>query len=146
MKYDNLISCSRCGSDACYTQEVNKDVSLEFCYGCGFQTNSLLTSGSDFFNAQMEILPDIYKALMDEEESGKLWMPTFIKTDKGMVFADGSGRESWAWAGVKNVEVKEEEKEKYKNAKYRADMETIKHWPEGDIMEALDYIGHFNKE
>ena len=146
MNYDSLISCSRCDSDACYTQEVNKDIKLEFCYGCGFQTNTLLVSGSDFFNEQMTTLPDLYKSLMDEEEEGKIWMPTFIKTKKGMVFADGTGRESWAWAGVKNVPVKKKEKKKYKNAEYRADMSTIQHFTERNFMDALEYIGQFDKE
>ena len=63
MAYDNLIECTRCGSDACYLQEVNQDIKLEFCYGCGFQSNNLMTSGSDFFIEQIEQYPDLYKAL-----------------------------------------------------------------------------------
>jgi hypothetical protein len=43
MAYDNLIECTRCGSDACYIQEVTKDIKIELCYGCGFQSNSLPT-------------------------------------------------------------------------------------------------------
>ena len=145
MAYDNLIECTRCGSDACYLQEVNQDIKLEFCYGCGFQSNNLMTSGSDFFIEQIEQYPDLYKALMDEEESGKVWSPSFVQPDKGMVFADGTSREKWAWAGVKNIPVLEEEKEKYKGAKYRADMSTIQHFSERDFMEALTYIGELPK-
>ena len=37
---DKLTICPRCGSDACYIDEVNKDIKTHFCYGCGFQTNS----------------------------------------------------------------------------------------------------------
>ncbi len=47
---DNLINCSRCGSDACYVEEVNQDVKTYFCYGCGFQTNSILKKGELFFD------------------------------------------------------------------------------------------------
>lgn len=142
MKFDDLIQCGRCGGDACYTQEVTKDIKIELCYGCGFQSNSLMKKDTQFFFEQMEVLPDLYKALMDEEEDGKIWMPTSINVeDKGMVFADGTGRDNWRWAGVKAIPVSKEEKEKYKGAKYRADMSTIKHFEERDFMDALSYIG-----
>ena len=142
MKFDELTLCSRCGSDACYTQEVTKDIKIELCYGCGFQSNSLMKKDTQFFFEQMEVLPDLYKALMDEEENGKIWMPTSINIeDKGMIFADGTGRDNWRWAGVKAVPVLKDEKEKYKGAKYRADMSTIKHFEERDFIEALSYIG-----
>ena len=142
MKFDNLIQCTRCGGDACYIQEITPEIKIELCYGCGFQSNSLMKPGTEFFKEQIEVLPDLYKALMDEEENGKVWMPTTINVeDKGMVFADGSSREQWAWAGVKSIPVLEDEKEKYKGAKYRPDMSTIKHFVEKDFIEALSYIG-----
>jgi hypothetical protein len=143
MQYDGLIECSRCGSDACYTQEINSEIKLEFCYGCGFTSNSLMKSGSEFLNEQLPILPDLYKSLIDEEEhTGKMWIPTYINIkDKGMIFADGTGRDNWRWAGVKAIPVLKDEKKKYKNAKYRTDMSTIKHFEEKDFIEALSYIG-----
>ena len=39
---DNLTICDRCGSDACYIQEVNNEIKNYMCYGCGFVTNSLM--------------------------------------------------------------------------------------------------------
>jgi ribosomal protein L37E len=45
---DNLIICERCGSDACYVQEVNQDIKNYQCYGCGFITNSLMKKDSQF--------------------------------------------------------------------------------------------------
>jgi hypothetical protein len=142
MQYDNLTECSRCGSDACYIQEITPEVKLEFCYGCGFQSHSLMKPGTEFFNKQLALLPDLYKSLIEEEEeTGKVWMPSFINiAEKGMVFADGTGKNNWRWAGVKSVPVSKEEKKKYKDSKYRADMTTIKHFEERDFMEALSYI------
>ena len=94
-----------------------------------------MTSGSQFMEEQLSVLPDLYKTLMDEEEeSGKIWMPSYINVD-------GTGRDNWAWAGVKAVEVKKDEAEKFKGAKYKPDMSTIKHFKERDYMEALSYIG-----
>lgn len=127
MAYDNLTDCSRCGSNACYFQEVNKDITISLCYGCGFQSNSIMTVGSDMFNEQLETLPELYKILMDEEENGKVWMPSFHNVEgKGMVFASGTGRDDWYWASVLYVDGK-------------ADMKTKKEFVERDFMDALSY-------
>ena len=135
MKFDALQECSRCGSDACYTQEVTKDISIELCYGCGFQSNSLMKKGSKFFNEQFELLPELHKELMDEEEdTGKVWMPTIINIkDKGMIFANGNGRYDWGWSAVKAIP--DEEKE------FKMDMTTLSNYKERDFMDALSYIG-----
>ena len=148
---DNLTICDRCGSDACYVQEVNHEIKNYMCYGCGFVTNSLMKKGEQFFEEQFEILPELYKELMGEDEdTGLVWMPNTINLpNKGMVFADGKNGSNWAWAAVKAIPMPEDEKEKFKakgkNYKFKMDMENIKHYPESDFMEALEYIGVFNK-
>lgn len=146
---DNLIICDRCGSDACYVDEINQDIKTYFCYGCGFQTNTLMVDGSDFLNEQMEVLPELYKDLMIKDEKGKIWMPSSINIPiQGMIFANGSSADKWVWSAVKAIPVKEEEKTKYpipgKKDQYyewRMDMTTMKHFPERDYIEALTYIG-----
>ena len=121
------------------------------CYGCGFVTNSLMKKGEQFFEEQFEILPELYKELMGEDEdTGLIWMPNTINLpNKGMVFADGKNGSNWAWAAVKAIPMPKEEQEKFKakgkNFKFKMDMENIKHYPEGDFMEALEYIGVFQK-
>ena len=148
---DNLTICNRCGSDACYVQEVNHEIKNYMCYGCGFITNSLMKKGEEFFESQMETLPELYKELMGEDEdTGLIWMPNTINLpNKGMVFADGKNGSNWAWAAVKAIPMPEDEKEKFKakgkNFKFKMDMENIKHYPESDFMEALEYIGIFEK-
>ena len=149
----NLVNCDRCGSDAAYVQEVNDKIKNYQCYGCGFITNSLLVKGSDFFEEQMELLPNLYKELMGEDEFGKVWMPSTINLpEKGMVFANGKSGENWKWAGVLAVPVKDEEKEKYpipnKEGEFytlRMDMETIIEFDEGNFLDALEYIGVFDE-
>jgi hypothetical protein len=143
---DNLTTCNRCGSDACYVQEVNQDVKLHFCYGCGFQANTAMKRDSEFLQQQMEILPELYKELMGEDENGTIWMPSVVNIpDKGMVFADGSNGQNWRWAAVKATLMSEKEKTKFKEKgkeyDYKMDMTTITHYPERDFMEALSYIG-----
>ena len=146
---DNLITCTRCGSDACYVDEVNQDIKTYFCYGCGFQTNSLMKEDSDFYLEQIETLPELYKDLMIDDEEGKIWMPSAVNIpNQGMVFANGNNAENWAWSAVKAVPVTEEEKTKYpipgKKDEYyewRMDMTTMKYFSENDFIEALSYIG-----
>ena len=148
---DNLTICDRCGSDACYVQEVNHEIKNYMCYGCGFITNLLMKKGEEFFESQMETLPELYKELMGEDEdTGLIWMPNTINLpNKGMVFADGKNGSNWAWAAAKAIPMPKEEQEKFKakgkNYKFKMDMENIKHYPEGDFMEALEYIGVFEK-
>jgi hypothetical protein len=143
---DNLTTCSRCGSDACYIQEVNDQVKLHFCYGCGFQANSVMTRDSEFLQQQMETLPELYKELMGEDENGLIWMPSVVNIpDKGMVFADGTNSQNWRWAAVKATLMSEEEKTKFKEKgkeyDYKMDMTTLTHFSERDFIEALSYIG-----
>ena len=148
---DNLTTCDRCGSDACYVQEVNNEIKNYMCYGCGFVTNSLMKKGEKFFEEQIEMLPHLYKELMGEdEETNLVWMPNTINIpNKGMVFADGATALNWKWAAVKAIPIPEEEKaqfkEKGKDYEFKMDMTSIKHFEERDFMEALDYIGVFEK-
>ena len=80
-------------------------------------------------------------------------MPATINLpSQGMVFANGTSAENWNWAAVKSVSVPEDEKEKYpipgKPGEFyeqRMDMETLKEFGEKDFIEALDYIGIFDK-
>jgi hypothetical protein len=146
---DNLSTCDRCGSDACYIQEVNDKIKNYMCYGCGFITNSLMKKDEQFFEEQFPMLPSLYKELcVEDEETGLIWMPNTINLpNKGMVFADGTRADNWSWAAVKAIPMPEEEKtqfkEKGKDYEFKMDMETMKHYPESDFMEALDYIGVF---
>ena len=145
---DNLTICKRCGSDACYTQEVIPEITNYFCYGCGFQTNTLMKEGEEFFEQQKELLPELYKDLIHKDEEEQMWMPSMINIpDKGMVFANGTNPSNWKWAAVKAIPVTEEEKHKYpiKGKKdqyyeFRMDMSTMMPFEEKDFMDALSYI------
>jgi len=140
---DNLTTCERCGSDACYVQEVNEQVKLYFCYGCGFQANTAMTRDSEFLQQQMETLPELYKELMGEDENGTIWMPSVVNLpDKGMVFINGKSTENWRWMAVKAIEIPEEEKSKFPEGNtHKMDMGNAKEFEEKDFMEALSYIG-----
>ena len=151
---DNLIYCARCNSDACYVQEINDKIKNYHCYGCGFQTNSLMMKNERYFKEQLELLPNLYKELMGEDYEGKIWMPSMVNLPKqGMVFANGKNGDDWKWAAVKAVPVKEEEKSKYpipgkenEFYEFRMDMETLTEYEEHNYMDALEYIGVFENQ
>jgi len=145
---DNLINCAHCDSDACYVEEVNQDIKTYFCYGCGFQTNSLMKKGEPFFEEQSKILPELYKDLFYADKEGKIWMASSVNLpQQGMIFANGPSKEDWGWASVKVVPVLEEEKTKYpilgkpdEYYEWRMDMTTLKMFPKRDYIDALSYI------
>jgi hypothetical protein len=147
---DKIITCPKSGGDLCYVIEVTPEIKNYSSLSCGFWTNSLMTEGSDFYNEQMEVLPELYKDLAwKDPETELVWLPQTINEPRqGMVFANGTLADNWKWAAVKAVPVTEEEKEKYpipkqpgKFYEYRMDMETLSYFEERDFMEALSYIG-----
>ena len=139
---DNLTTCPRCSSDACYVDEVNKDIKTYFCYGCGFQTNSLMKEDEEFYTLQTETLPELYKDLISEDENGLKWMPSAINVqDKGMVFANGTSVSDWKWSAVKAIPLQEGDKKLTEDQTHKMDMETKKDFVEREYMDALSYIG-----
>ena len=154
MSKDKLTVCPRCGSDACYEQELGADYKIHQCYGCGFTTNTLMTKDSKFLDEQLEVLPELYKDLVYIDEGGYNWMPSAVNNpERGMIYADGKTSSDWKWSAVKAMQISEEEKEKYpipnkegEYYEYKMDMTTLKQFDERDFIEALDYIGAFEKE
>jgi hypothetical protein len=139
---DNLIICTNCSSDACYVDEVNKDIKTYFCYGCGFQSNSLMREGEDFYNQQVELLPELYKDLLSTDDDGMVWMPSTVNVvDKGMVFADGTSISDWKWASVKAVLLTEEDNKIKEDQTHKMDMTTKVNFERNNFMDALSYIG-----
>jgi hypothetical protein len=147
---DKIINCPKSGGDLCYETQVTPEITNWMSLSCGYWTNSLMTEGSEFYTQQMEMLPELYKALAWEDKStGLIWLPQTINEPKqGMIFANGNEASNWKWAAVKAVPVTEEEKHKYpipkqpgKFYEYRMDMTTLQHFDERDFIDALSYIG-----
>lgn len=146
---DNLIICNHCGSDACYVTENSPTIKTYSCFGCGFTTNSLMKENEEFYNEQINVLPELYKSVLFKDKEGLIWMPTTINLPQsGMVFYNGTTKENAKWAAVKAIKILEEEKEKFpiKNKpgefyEYRMDMSTLKGFEMKNFMEALSFIG-----
>jgi hypothetical protein len=119
------------------------EYTVHMCYGCGFTTNTLMKSESEFLEEQLEVLPELYKDLIYVDGEGKNWMPSTINIpDKGMVFINGKSAENWKWMAVKAIEIPKEEKSKFPEGNtHKMDMGNAKEFEEKDFMEALSYIG-----
>ena len=147
---DELIVCLKCGSDACYKQEVNEKITNYVCYGCGFISNTLMKDGEEYWEQQFMALPELYKDLIYNDKNDQYWIPNTVnQPELGMVFVNGSNIENWSWAAVKAIEVKENEKLNYpipgkpgEYYKHKMDMENLKSFDkERGFIDALSYIG-----
>ena len=142
---DKLVDCKRCGSNACYEQQVDEQVRTWLCMGCGFTTSTLLLEGSAPIKQVLENSPELYKDLLHKDTDGHIWMPATVTLPaKGMVFIDGSTKEDWKWTAVNAVEIPTEEQGKYpKGQTHKMDMKGAKHFSQREFMDALEVIGFY---
>ncbi len=142
----NLGICPRCGSDACYENNLGADYKVYMCYGCGFTTNTLMTENSEFLEEQLEVLPEVYKDLVYVDGEGLNWIPSTISLpEKGMIFVNGASADKWNWSSVPAKELTEEELPNFpEGSTHKMDMKKVKHFDERDFIEAMDYIDMFN--
>jgi|TARA_R110000822_G_scaffold31431_3_gene90914 hypothetical protein len=151
MSNDNLITCPRCGSDACYEHKETHNLVNRMCYGCGFMTHNYMKEDSEFLNEQLEVLPELYKSLTFIDDNGYYWIPSTVNLpDKGMVYVNGSNANDWRWTAVPAIEIPEDERERFpikghpgEYHTHKMDNASSKDFKERDYMEALDYIDVF---
>ena len=143
---EQMTICPHCGGNACFEQKVNEDIQTYFCFGCGYSTSTVMTEGSTPVQEALQTAPELYKDLKFVDEKGLVWFPATITIpEKGMVFLDGTSKDTWKWAAAKAVEIVEEEKSKFpKEQTHKMDMKSIVHYEQRDFMEALDHIGFFD--
>ena len=141
---DALTNCNRCGSNACYNQQVDENLNTQLCMGCGFTSSTLMVEGSAVVKTALESSPELYKDLIFTDTNGQIWMPSTITIpNKGMVFIDGSSTKDWKWAAVRAIPLEEGDKKLNENQTHKMDMKNVKHFNERDFMDALEVIGFF---
>lgn len=142
---EEIINCPKSGGDLCYKTQINPDLATYLSLSCGFWTNSLMKEGEEFYEQQMETLPELYKELAwTDPETNLVWIPNTINhPELGMVFAYGPNASSWGWGAVKAVEVPEGERKEIagKIQTHKMDMANMKVFQERDYIEALSHIG-----
>ena len=58
---DNLVTCKRCGSDACYEQHLEGEITTWLCMGCGFTTSTEMKENTPVTINTLETSPELYK-------------------------------------------------------------------------------------
>jgi hypothetical protein len=128
---ESLTICPRCGGDACHKASTEQ-LTVWTCFGCGYTSNTTITE-ENLPNIE-SVMPQLYLDIKFQDPKGHYWYPsTVMLEDKSMVFADGKTTEDWKWAAVQSKDGK-------------ADMSTKQEYEQHDFMEALDYIGFFEKQ
>ena len=128
---ESLTICPRCSGDACHKASTEQ-LTVWTCFGCGFTSNTTITE-ENLVNIE-SVIPQLYLDIKFQDPKGHYWYPsTVILEDKSMVFVDGKSAEDWKWAAVQSKDGK-------------ADMTTKQEYEQHDFMEALDYIGYFEKQ
>ncbi len=145
MQKDLLSECPLCHGDGCYITFMNESAKNYMCFGCGFTSNDLMKVGEFDFEEFESEYPELYKDIAETDSEGRKWYPAVINLpEQGTVFANGTSKENWQWAGILLRELTEAEKEKYakKNITHLIDTKSQKLFGR-DFIEACDYIGLF---
>lgn len=138
---DSLCTCARCYSNICY-QRKQQGILVWSCMGCGFTSNELMIEGSQLVTETEEVMPELYKDIKFIDDKKQIWYPTVINVeDKGTVFVNGTNKDNWGWACIQSVETTDEEKEKFKGAKFKSDPKTLRTFSKDQFDDAVNYLG-----
>lgn len=150
MQHEELITCPMTGIELCYKTQVTPEISNYMSLASGFYTNSLMKPGEQFYEEQMEGLPELYKDIAwVEDETGLTWIPNTINENGvGMVFVNGTSKDNWGWMAVKAIKIPENERKNHpipgkkgKFLEYKMDLPNGKMFKINEYMLALDFIG-----
>lgn len=143
---DQLTICPKCkAEESCYITPINEFHKAYACFNCGFTTSDLMREAEFDFESYEEVMPELYKDLKHTDEEGRVWYPQVINIEnKGTVFANGTSKADWQWAGIKTIELTEEEKAalKFKGKTHKSDSTSLQGFG-SDFFDACDYIGLF---
>ena len=144
---DKMDICPKCGCDGCYVRPINETKYSYACFGCGFYTTDQHINGEYDRSLFEEQLPELYKDLVYIDNENRCWYPQNITTDTGNVFINGSNKDNWQWSAIKKVKLTKEEKKlpRFANQTRKSDPKTLKGFGK-DFIEALDYLGFFDKK
>jgi len=142
---DKLIKCKHCGSDLCYSVQINETSWANMCAGCGFTASDLINTEDIDVEKFEESMPELYKDIKYIDDENRIWYPQVIQNNEGVVFVDGTDKENWGWGGIKNKPLTEDEKQVYfREGKevppYKSDASTLKHFGKSGFLEAVNYI------
>jgi len=142
---DKLVKCENCGSDMCYSTQINEAAWSYSCTGCGFTANDLIKEGAFDIEQFEETMPELYKDLKYVDDKKRVWYPLVVQSELGVAFIDGTNKDNWGWGAIKNRSLTEEEKQVYINENkevppYKSDSSTLEHFGKMGFLKALNYL------
>jgi hypothetical protein len=131
---EEIVDCPKSGGDLCYKTQLNPEITTYLSLSCGFWTNTLMKEGKEFYEQQMQDLPELYKDLAwTDPETNLVWIPNTINNqEQGMVFAYGPNKDSWGWGAAKAIQ---------EEGKWKMDLANMQVFAERDYIDALSFIG-----
>ena len=131
---EEIVDCPKSGGDLCYKTQLNPEITTYLSLSCGFWTNTLMKEGEEFYEQQMQDLPELYKDLAwTDSKTDLVWIPNTINNqEQGMVFAYGPNKDSWGWGAAKAIQ---------EEGKWKMDLANMQVFAERDYMDALSFIG-----
>jgi hypothetical protein len=90
-----------------------------------------MVKDSDFVKSSKEVLPELIKDLEFIDENDFVWYPSTINVpEKGILFPNGTNKDTWGWSVAPLILIKEEEKAKFpKNQTHKVDLSGIENFP-----------------
>jgi hypothetical protein len=131
---EEIVDCPKSGGDLCYKTQLNPEITTYLSLSCGFWTNTLMKEGEEFYEQQMQDLPELYKDLAwTDSKTDLVWIPNTINNqEQGMVFAYGPNKDSWGWGAAKAIQ---------EEGKWKMDLANMQIFAERDYIDALSFIG-----
>lgn len=150
----NKVICPHCTQPNCFVEEtVIKDqevVHSFMCMDCGYTSTTVNIEGSDLIKAYEETTAEIIKQLRWVDANTKLvWYPIVLNfPSTGMIFPDGSNKDSWNWMAAPAVDIPFNQQKKYpipgqRGQFYtkRVDLTKGKHFAPDQFADATKFVG-----
>ncbi len=137
------------GEKKCFVEEY-KNVTSYLCMDSGYTSNTNYKIDSELITEVEAAAPKIVNDLkFIDEERNIIWYPSVLQIPgEGMIFPDGTNKDDWGWSVAKEVDLTEEEQQKYpvpgKDGEYyksRLDMENIRIFEKNKFEMACETLG-----
>lgn len=123
--------------------DENDNTYSYMCLRCGYTSNDHYVKSDEIFKKHYVSMSELIKSLQYEDQTGKIWIPSIIASNVGMLYPFGTNLD-WEWWFVPIIKITEEEKDENKyDSKYntRFAIESKKTFDRFDFLSALKEFG-----
>jgi ribosomal protein L37E len=143
---DVVGNCFLCGEHSLHVMGTEESQVMQ-CINCGY-TTSTKYMGPKEDNEEYKKLPDDMKK-WSKWENNRTWIPTIMTLPIGMLYPMNDENNEMKWAFAPMVEIKEEEKENYKNPQggfYEKKIDTENPKIYNEFLMGMSYINELMKK